>query len=216
MMTPFTFLITPRKVYEKIKLRPHWVVPFVIAVVGLILKTFLSNTWGTQSFFFQVHSLYLYVIITTILVIILWSAISIFLYLSIFLINTDNNVTYKSLFSIVSYCGLIFLLGEISNYLLISTDIIDSMLYTIPKRFPIGLDLLTLGNSPPPALAIFLHSINPFSIWYFTLLSMGLSIVTDLSKPKARLLSFIVWLIAVGLAMSVLLITGETSLRIKI
>jgi hypothetical protein len=216
MLTPFSFIVTPRKVFEKIKLNPQWVVPCIVAVSGFVIKTVADNGWETRSFIVQVQSLYLDTIIVSMIVIILWVSISSFLYLSIVLIKADPRVTYKSVFSVVSYCGLIILLGEVSNYLLINTTIVDRMLYTIPNRFPIGLDLLTLGNSLPPAVTIILHAVNPFSIWYFTLLSMGLSIVTGLSKTKARMLSFSMWLIAVCIALSIVLITGETSLRIKL
>jgi hypothetical protein len=215
MLTPFMFLIAPLRVFENLRSKSQWIAPCFFTILGLLGKTILSNSWGDQSLIFLAHSLYLYVIIITFFIAVLWSAISIFLYLSFFLITADTRVPYKSLFSIVSYCGVIFLFGEISNFFLIRANIIDSMLFTLQKRFPIGLDILLLGTSPSPALAIFLHSINPFSIWYFTILSVGLSIVTGLSKTKARMLSFMLWFIAVGFAMSVLLITGETSLHIK-
>jgi hypothetical protein len=72
-----------------------------------------------------------------------------------------------------------------------------------------------LGKDLPPALVIFLQSVNPFSIWYFMFLAKGLSIVTGLSKTKARILSIIMWLISVGFVISVLLVTGSTRIRIK-
>ena len=215
IITPFTFLIAPQKIFKNLKSKPQWVAPCIVVVLGLIVKAMLSNSWGNQSLIYQAQSLYLNGIMATLLVVFLWSAISIFLYLSIFLMSANNGVAYKIVFSIVSYCGVIILLGEISNYLLIRANIINSMFYLLPQRFPIGLDLLVVDTSPHPALAVFLHSINPFSIWYFTILSVGISIVTDLGKTKASTLSFILWFIAVGFAISVLLITGETSLRFK-
>jgi hypothetical protein len=216
MVNPFMFLVTPRKVYETMKLKPRWLVPFVVVVFGLVVKTFLSNSWGTQEYTFQVYLLSFYIFVSTFLVGVLWSAISTFLYLSMLLMNTHEHVTYKHVFALVSYCGMIILLGEISNYLLVSSNILNSMLYVVPKRYPMGLDIFTLGNNTHPALAIFLHSINPFSIWYFAVLSMGLSEVAGLCKTKARILSFIMWVIAVGLAMSMMMITGGTSLHIKL
>jgi hypothetical protein len=215
MFTPFIFLIAPQKIFINLKSKPQWVAPCIVVILGLIVKSMLSNSWGTKSLIYQAHSLYLYVIFAALLVFFLWSAISIFLYLSLFLMSANKGITYWSLFSIVSYCGMIFLLIEICNFLLIHANIMNSMFYSLPQRFPIGLDLLILDTSPHTALAILLHSINPFSIWYFTILSIGISIVTDLSKTKAGMLSFMLWFIAVGLAISVLLITGETSLRFK-
>ena len=215
MLTPFTFLIAPLRTFENLRSKPQWITPCIFTILGLLVLSILSNTWGAQSLMYLAHSFYLYIIIITLMIAVFWSAISMFLYLSFFIVNADTRVTYKSLFSIVSHCGVIFFFGEISNYFLIRANIIDSTLFPLSKRFPIGLDILLWETSPSPAFAIFLHSINPFSIWYFTILSVGLSIVTGLSKTKARMLSFLLWFIAVGFAMSVLLISGETSLRIK-
>jgi hypothetical protein len=215
MLTPFIFLVTPRKVYGILKLKPQWIAPFIAAVIGLVMKTWLNNSWGIQSFISQAHSVYLIVLCIAFLVVGLWSVIAASLYLSILLIEAYNGTSFKSLFSIVSYCGIIFMLDEITNFFLIRAKIIDSMLFALPHRFPIGLDILALGSNPHPALAILLHSINPFTIWYFTYLSIGLSIVADLSKTKARMLTLLIWVIAVGFALSILLITGETALRIR-
>jgi hypothetical protein len=131
------------------------------------------------------------------------------------LISAHNSITFKSLFSIVSFCGVIFLLGEITNFLLIRADIIDSMLYALPNRFPYGLDIFALGGNPHPALALLLNNINPFTIWYFTALSVGISTVAGLNKKEARMLSFIIWINLIGFLLCVLLITGETRINMR-
>ena len=78
------------------------------------------------------------------------------------------------MFSLVSFCGIIFLIGEVLNFILMRLQIIKIGSYILPNRFPIGLDLFLIGRHPSLPLAIFLHSINPIIIWYFATLSFGL------------------------------------------
>ena len=215
IFTPLIFLVAPLKIFEDLKLKPKWGVPFLFTVLGLMVKTFLGNSWGNQPIVAQAHALYLYGIILSAGVVLGWSAISTFLYLTIYLIQEDQRPIYRAIFSVVSYCGVIFLLGEICNSILIHANIMDSMRYPLSNQFPVGLDVLTPEHWLTPARAVLLHSINPFSIWYFTMISIGLSMVAGLSKARARLLSIILWLLALSFAESVLLITGETSVRLK-
>lgn len=216
MKSPLAFLAMPREVFERLKSKPQWSTPFSVVVIGLILKNWINSCWRTQSLTFNIYIFLMTTISITILILLSWSFISTFLYWAIRLIKTDIIVTYKRIFSIVSYCGVIFLLSEIVNSLLIHTRIIDHTLFTLPNRFPIGFDILTLKSNVHPALTILLHSINPFTIWYFTTLSIGLSTVTDLSKTRARIISFFVWLIVVGFVIGVLLITGGTRISVKV
>jgi hypothetical protein len=215
MLTPFIFLVAPRKVYDILKLKSQWIAPIVLTVLGLVGKVWIENPWRSQTLIFQTHSLYISIVSVTIFIIALWSVIAAFLYLSIFLMDAGNGVTFNNLFSIVAYCGIIMMLDEISNVLLVRTNVIDSALFALPHRFPIGLDILVSGASQNSAWGILLHSVNPFIIWYFIYLSIGLSIVTGLSKIKTRTLSFFLWFIAVGFIVSIYFITGETRLHIR-
>jgi len=215
MLTPFIFLVAPQKIYDILNLKHRWIAPIILTVLGLVIKVWLNSSWRSETFIFQTHSLYLTIVSITILVVVLWFVNAALLYLSILLMDVHPSVTFKSLFSIVSYCGIILMLDEIANFFLVSTKIIDSILIALQCRFPIGLDILALGITQNRALAILLHSINPFIIWYFAYLSIGLSTVAGLSKIKARMLSFFIWFIAVGFVISIFLITGETRLHIR-
>ena len=68
--------------------------------------------------------------------------------------------------SLVSFCGIIFLIGELVNFILLRIQIFNMRSSVFPNRFPIGLDLFLDGRHPSLPLAIFLHSINPIIIWY--------------------------------------------------
>jgi hypothetical protein len=215
MQSLITFLVMPSAVFDNIKLKPKWIAPFVLVVIGLIMKNWFDSCWRTQSFNFNIMIFVMTTISITILILFSWSFISVFLYCVIFLIKTEAIVSYKKVFSVISYCGVIFLLGEIINSMLIHARLIDNTLYSLPNRFPLGLDILTLGRTIHPLFVILLYSINPFTVWYFIVLSIGLSTVTGLSETRASLLSFLVWLLIVGFVIGVLLLTGGTKISIR-
>jgi hypothetical protein len=215
MQNLILLLAMPREVFESLKSRSQWSSSFIVVVIGLILKNWINSCWIAQSLTFNITMLVVTTISITIIIFISWSFISTFLYWAIYLIKTNNIVTYNRIFSIVSYCGVIFLLGEILNFLLIHAQLIPDSLFVLPHRFPIGLDVLVMERNPHPALAILLYSINPFTFWYLMTMSIGLSTVTGLSKTKARVLSFMIYLLIVGFVIGVLLITGGTRISIK-
>lgn len=183
VFAPFMFLIFPKKVYDNIKSRDRWeIAPLIVVILVLLIKVLYGNLWSSQPLIDQLKLFYLFSILIIFIVTIIWFAISTVLYLSILLVKSNNLIPYKKTFSIVSYCGIIILLGEITNFLLNKANIISPILYALPNRFPIGLDIITLFYSQcPTPLAIFLHSINPFSIWYFISIAIGISIVADIN-----------------------------------
>jgi hypothetical protein len=216
MQNPLLFLLMPRIIFEDLKSKPRWIVPFILVVIGLITINWLGSCWRAQSLTFNIRILAMVSISMTILILLSWLFISTFLYWAIAVIKTDAVTSYKMIFSVITYCGVIFLLGEITNSLLIHARLIDSMQYTLPDRFPLGLDILVLGKTPHPVWAILLYSINPFTIWYMAVLSIGLSTAIGLSKTKAIILSFMVCFIVVGFVVGVLVITGGTKISIRI
>jgi hypothetical protein len=216
MKTLFTFLVSPHKVFESLNSKSRWFVPFSVVVVGMVILTWLTSCWKNQSVYFQMDAVLITLISFTLILFLSWSFISVFLYLAASLIEANSIIVYKRIFSVVSFCGIIFLVGEVINFLLIFTKAFNDSLFVLHNRFPMGLDILAVGRSPHPALAILLYSINPFTVWYFTVLSIGFSTITGLTKIKARIFSFLVWLFIVGFIISLLLITGGTRINIKV
>ena len=210
------FLAKPGEIFEQLKLNARWVGPCILVVLGLTTENWIMSCWRTQTLTFNMITVLMTAVLITILIAFSWTFISVLLYWSIYLINTTIVVIYRKVFSIVSYCGLIFFISEITNLLLLQTQFIDSSHYILPNRFPIGLDILFLGRSLHPAYAILLYSINPFTIWYFTVLSIGLSKVIGLSKTTARILSVMVWIIFIGCLIGLLLLTGGTRIKFRI
>jgi hypothetical protein len=120
------------------------------------------------------------------------------------------------MFSLVSFCGIIFLIGEILNFILIRLQLIKMNSYIFPNRFPIGLDLFLIGRHPSLSLAIFLSSINPIIIWYFAVLSLGLYNITGMSRNSAWFTVLSIW--AIGMTSLALIATmvGGTTIGIRL
>jgi hypothetical protein len=125
---------------------------------------------------------------------------------------------FRSLYSVNIHCGLIFLLGEIVNFLLIRTSLLGDYTPPLRGRFPVGLDLFLLGVEDPSLyLSMILHSTSIFLVWYFVVLSLGISTVTGLSRKKSAAIVMVVWCVTVGMALgAVYAAGGQTTIRIKI
>ena len=119
MQTLLTFFMSPGKAFENLNSKPHWLTAFSIVVVGLVIITWLTSCWKNQSFLIQTDVILITLVIFSFIIFLAWSFISFFLYLAASLISVNSLIVYKRIFSVVSFCGIIFLIGEIINFLLI-------------------------------------------------------------------------------------------------
>ena len=102
------------------------------------------------------------------------------------------------------------------NFSLLRLQLLKINSYILPNRFPIGLDLFLIGRHPNLSLAIFLYSINPITVWYFTTLSLGMHNVTGMSKNSARLTVLSIWAIGIGSVSLIASVLGGTAIGIRL
>jgi hypothetical protein len=216
MKSIIIFFLSPRKYYEDGRAHPPWIMPWILVVLGLVTINWLTSCIKQSSISFQINTVVIIIIFISTIIFLLWSVISIFLYFMSIVFGAQNNIQFIHFFSLTSYCGLIFLLGEVVNFLLLQANLLKSDLFTLPHRFPIGFDIFTIGKTPNPVLTILLYSINPFTLWYLVYLSIGLRIVTGLGKTQARFIACALWLMIVGFVIGVFLITGGTKISIRL
>jgi hypothetical protein len=141
--------------------------------------------------------------------------LSLFLYFFSILLNAQKRFTYAIVFSLVSHCGIIFLVGECVNFILVRLGLLKSTSLMLPNRFPVGLDLLLIGKSPSLSLVALLHSINPFTIWYFATIAVGISMLAGIGKKRAGMVAVSAWAIGVAFALLLISVVGGTSIGIK-
>jgi hypothetical protein len=129
-----------------------------------------------------------------------------------------RSTSFKTLYSVNIHCGVIFLLGEVVNFLLVRTSILSDHPTPLRGRFPLGLDVLLLGSDDPNIyLSIILHSTSVFLIWYLVVLSLGIRVVTGTSKTKATAIAATLWCTLVLLALgAVYAAGGGTTIRIRL
>lgn len=209
-------LLLSRDIFERIESEPMWKTPFFIVVAGTSLLTWLRSCWKGTSFVADFSVLGGAFVSMVIVLFVVWFVLALLLYLSSALFIPQKKITYKSMFSLVSFCGIIFLIGEMLNFILVRLQIIKMDSYILPNRFPIGLDLFLIGRHPSLSLAIFLHSINPIIVWYFATLSLGLYKVTGMSKNSARFTALSIWAIGIGSVALISSVLGGTTIGIRI
>jgi hypothetical protein len=190
--------------------------PYFIVAGGTSVLTWLKSCLRGTSLVADVSVFGGAFISLSISLFVVWSMLALLLYLSSTLFNPGGGNSYRSMFSLVSFCGIIFLIGEVLNFILLRFQIMKITSLILPNRFPIGLDLFLIGRHPSLPLAIFLYSINPIIIWYCATLSLGLYNVTGMSKNSARLVAVSIWAIGVGSVVLIASVLGGTTVGIRL
>lgn len=114
------------------------------------------------------------------------------------------------------HCGVIFLLGEIVNFLLVQTNVLGGYSTPLPNRFPTGLDLFLVGiDVPNQYLAIILHCTSVFVLWYLVVLSKGIRVITNSGRIRAGVVVAGLWIVAVAIGLGLAYAAGGgTTIRI--
>lgn len=210
-----TVLSAPREVFRRMESRPTWRLAFLLVVIGNVLLTWLNSCLRGSSFVINLSVIIGSFISISVILLVLWSMLSLIIYFFSILLNAQKRFTYRIVFSLVSHCGIIFLAGECVNFILLRLGLLKSTSLLLPNRFPIGLDLLLIGKSPSLSLVVLLHSINPFTIWYFATVAVGISMLGGIGKRRAGLVVVSAWAIGVAFALLLISVLGGTSIGFK-
>lgn len=215
MKTVRTVLSAPSEVFRRMESHPTWRLIFLVVVAGNVLLTWLKSCLRGPSFVINLSVIAGSFISISVILLLLWSVLSLFLYLFSILLNAQRRFNYRIAFSLVSHCGIIFLVGECANFILLRLGLLKSTSLLLPNRFPIGLDLLFIGRVPSLSLVVVSHSINPFTIWYFATMALGISMLWGISKSKAGLVVISAWAISIALTLILISAAGGTSIGVK-
>jgi hypothetical protein len=212
--------VSPLAVFSRLRELPRWFLAFTCTAGCFFLLAWLGGCWRNLSQGLEPSSLLSPALISPLIVGIVSLSTTALIYLLSRIVGREEArfTRFRSLYSVNIHCGLIFLLGEIVNFLLIRTSLLGDYTPPLRGRFPVGLDLFLLGvDDPSLYLSMILHSTSIFLIWYLVVLSLGISTVTGLSRKKSAAIVMIVWCVAVGMALgAVYAAGGQTTIRIKI
>jgi hypothetical protein len=209
----------PEETFDHIRAQPVWRVAALLNVVGFFSLVWLGGCWRDLSQAFDRANFLGPVLISPLVVAIISLGSTAIIYLlSIIMGGREARVArFKTLYSMNIHCGVIFLLGEVVNFLLVRTNIIGDRPTPLRGRFPVGLDVLLLGvDDPNVYLSVILHSTSVFLIWYLVVLSSGIRIVTGTSKARATAIAAALWCILVLLALGMVYAAGgSTTVQIR-
>lgn len=215
-----SILASPGEAFERIMNRPRWLLPILFSVGIFFVVIWLGECWHRLSEALTWPNLLGPALISPLIVGIVSLGSTTFIYLMSAVLrgNTGRTVNFRTLFSVNVHCGIIFLLGEVVNFLLVRANLLGDDKFLLPNRFPTGLDLLLIGGAKPDIyVLILLHSTSVFIVWYLVVLSLGIRISTGSSKIRSAVIAIGLWCFTVGLALSlVYALGGGTTVRIKI
>jgi hypothetical protein len=208
--------ITAEEIFGRITLKPTWKSSLFIVVSGIAFLAWLKSCWRGTSVAADLIVFGGAFITTFIILAIMWSAMAAILFFSVEMCHPTKKVSFGNMFSLVSLCGIIFLIGEMLNFILVRSHLIPISSYSLPGRFPIGMDLFFLGLNLSLPLAIVLYTINPVTLYYLWAMSLGLKKLTGIRWRNAAVIVSALWCGIVGLTAIIASLIGGTTFGIRI
>ncbi len=219
MRETMDILATPDEALKRIANNPRSRLAVMICIGVFFLLAWLNGCWQNFTEAFNWSSLLGPALISPLIVGIVSLGTTSLIYLLHLILNEkgERPTRFKTFYSVNIHCAVIFLLGEVVNFLLVRTNLLADHPAPLRGRFPVGLDVLLLGSDDPNIyLSIVLHSTSVFLIWYLIVLSLGIRVVTGTSKAKATIIAAALWCTVVLLALgAVYAAGGGTTIRIR-
>lgn len=216
----FGVLASPGAVFESLVKKPNWLMPTIFCAGVLFVIVWLGGCWQELTQGLRVHSLLGPALISPVIVFIVSVASTVFIYLMHVALGGAERSPHKFriLFSVNVHCGVIFLLGEVINFLLVRSNLLGQYGMPVPNRFPSGLDLLLVSTEAPnPYTAIILHSTNVFVLWYLLVLAMGIRVTTGSGKIRSAVIVASLWCVTVVVVLGMVYAAdGGTTIRIAL
>lgn len=213
-MDVLNIFATPKEVFERIKSKPTWTVPFFVLVIGTSIVVWLTAPAHHQLAIASLQedlagfhvsrslesplSRFLTITISVIGLFLRWVIMSGLLYFICILAGAQKGLRFRSIFSALLYSWMIILMWDVVNVLLLYLQGIESISHPIELRAPVGLDFFLEDRTTNPLLAKFLNTINPFSLWFVVTLTIGVSVVSGLNLVRAASIVLIVWSLGAG------------------
>lgn len=188
----FCIIAHPRTVFADVQHHPRWFFPLVVLSFsnGIVLSVPQLLLLHPPEFSLAD------VLGLSIVSFLRWICASAFLaslvFLSAGMLNRQEYpLTYKEVLSTVVFCQIVFLFES-------STLTVLSLFNGLTGR-PVlearivGLDILAILMTLPSTVVMILQKVNFFSIWFVSILSIGVSVVSGISRMKSAVLTLLLW-----------------------
>ncbi len=200
--------IDPMKVFPRIRAGLTWWKPFVLAsVIGMINAYFMSpfqlkrielnprdlSPEQVEAALERVQKFgFVGLIFTPIVFIIIYLIMAGIVHIVINIMSSESN--YKKTLSLVSYAGLISILGQVITTVILRMRGVDSV--ETMSDMKMSLSLAAFFPDLKGAGYAFLESLSVFSIWYYILFLLGVSVIFRMSRSRALVPVIVMWLIS--------------------
>jgi hypothetical protein len=202
-------LFSPGEVFERVRERPKFLVPWIALSVIVVVLTYLMTPFtqaamasrmaqiaaqnpdaATQAAKFQSIGLVFAPIVLLIALLIggglLWLLVMLF---------GGAEAKFKTLLSVATYTALPAILLQVAGLIVLKMKGVDTVSSVEDLRPPLGLNLLApgMGGFTGAVLA----GINPFTIWGMILTAIGIQVTHKTSKGSAYTVAIITMLLGV-------------------
>ena len=206
-------LANPSDAFASIKHQPRWIVAYSLIGAFTIIIAFLLHPFN-QHIMFSMLSLkfegyeiermlivaqrfsYIGYALSPVVLLLRWLIIAALLYF-IALLSNAKNLTYKPIFASIVHAELILIVMNIVNVIILYFQGVDTVTDPVHLQAIVGLDFLMHAPADNMPLFILLNSINIFTIWYLSVLTIGYSIITGFSIIKSMFIVGFVWLLTI-------------------
>jgi hypothetical protein len=207
------FLLFPSRTAIGLNNRPRWIFPFCILALVSTAEAFLTTRdaahlaaaklLGKFSDEYVASTLKMIGTVQTLgalftpaALLLKWAVVSALIYISVVLLGAGDP-RFKRIFVIVVHAEIILILMSLANILLLHLRGPVDIREVTDLQALVGLDVFLNNRSSDPPLFVLLNSFNVFSLWYITLLTIGISVVAGLGRFKACVATTGVWILGV-------------------
>ena len=216
----------PSAVFNRIQIRPNWLVPFVVAVLLGIASVFLISPTMELLFLRTAppelteemkqralemirYSRYFGVATTPLIILIKWTLTSFLLYAFAVLFGAETS--FRKTLSVLAHASIISALESALSTLVLFINGAES----IRSAQDIQPSLLSLGSmfsgDLNPAVQVLLQNLSILTFWYLGLLVVGMAITARMSRFRSAMVVASVWILQLGFVIGANLLFSKYS-----
>ncbi len=210
----------PKSAFERLKSEPKWALAFLFLCVfslcttlvlmpyiGQMMETQMNNDFAENDFTPEQRAaaenmmgiiknfVGVFVFLVQIFTVLILSVLLKFA--ARFFVKSDT-LRFKHVWAAALHASLISCLINLANstLLLVFRQDVADVKHTVDLQMIPGLHHVfgfMLETSQHPKLLMFLSAINPLNFWMFVVMTIGVSVLADMEKSRARIVAAVLW-----------------------
>jgi hypothetical protein len=201
--------VDPAKVFRRIDAGLQWWKAFIVVAVIIVAMSWINMPVQRQVVMLNERGIseeqleatlqqmekfgFIGLIIAPIAILVVWLIVAALVNVVVGLVSGRSS--FKKCLSILGFTGLIGLLEQIIQTVIIHAKGVTSIESSADVKAPLGL--AALFPESEGFARILMDSLSIFQIWYLIVLTFGISLVFKIDKKKAIFPTILVWLISI-------------------